>query len=424
MADDSRAGAGTVVMLGGRSEREFTAVRELGYRVVLLDERVPWHCMPWVDTPIDVDVDDFQAVTDAIRRELGSAEPAAILTHTEPRLPLMAHLAKTLQAAPRGLSETAALNCRDKWRTRAVLSGRDLPVPRFSLVSEPEEAVLVADGIGYPVIVKPRDGAGGFGVRRCADGEEVRAAVAALLAAPPGSLSGALVEEYVDGPEFAVQTLTRGTRTEVLSVFRQRMTEPPVFVELGYDHPSGLSDAELECLEELMQQSMLALGVQDWVSHTQIRRAADGFRIIEVNARRPGGRLVEMTTAVSGVDMTEAVTRLSLGLPERPRTSRVPFARYSSIVFDEPGMVLHSGVPSFEGAFAPIVEIEVAPGEAVQPKDHLEGGVYGRIVVFGQSPEELDDTERQIRADLSLQVVPADGLGWAEADSREFKSCC
>ncbi|MEU5364014.1 ATP-grasp domain-containing protein [Streptomyces sp. NPDC005925] len=424
MTDPSHPGSGSVVVLGGRSEREFSVVRDLGYRVVLVDEQVPWHCMPWVDAHVDVDLDDWDVVARTIRAELGDDTLAAVLTHTEPRLPLMAHLNGLLVDRPRGLGEAAVTNCRDKWRTRTVLSEAGLPVPRFALATTVEEAIKAADTLGYPVVVKPRDGAGAFGVRCCSGEGELRAAVGALFASPAGPLPGALVEEYVDGPEYAVQTLTQDTRTSVLSVFRQLMTPPPVFVELGYEHPSGLSPAERRELDDLVRDVLAALGVDDWISHTQVRRGPDGFRVIEVNARRPGGRLVEMTTAVSGVDMTEAVTRQAVGLPPSPAGATVPYARYSSIVFDTSGTLLYDEVAPEPGPHSPIVEIEVDPGETVRPKDHPDGGVYGRIVVYGETAEDLDRAERRVREALSLQVVFADGLGPARTDSREFKSCC
>ncbi|MBW3356953.1 acetyl-CoA carboxylase biotin carboxylase subunit family protein [Streptomyces microflavus] len=425
MPEPSTPVTGTVVMLGGRSEREFGVVRELGYRVVLLDERIPWHCMPWVDAHVDIGLDDWGAVADAIRDELGDARPAAVLTHTEPRLPLMAHLGSLLSPGSPGLDAEAAANCRDKWRTRTVLEAAGLPVPRFALATSEDEAVAAASHIGYPVVVKPRDGAGAFGVRCCFGESEVREAFGALGGFLPDGLPGALVEEYVDGPEFAVQTLTRGGTTQLLSVFRQRTTPPPVFVELGYEHPCGLAAAHHEELAQLLQDTLDALGLRDWISHTQVRLGTDGFRVIEVNARRPGGRLVEMTTAVSGVDMVEAVTRQVLGLEQAPPGPAVAFARYTSIVFDEPGTVLYDEfVPDGEGPGRPVVELEIAPGETVRPKEDPQGGVYGRIVVYGGSAEELDRAEQDVRRALDLQVVFGDGLDPAPSDSREFKSCC
>ncbi|WP_407835786.1 acetyl-CoA carboxylase biotin carboxylase subunit family protein [Streptomyces sp. DSM 116496] len=427
MTDPSKTDAGFVVVLGGRSERELGVVRSLGHRVLLVDEQVPWHCMSWADAHLDVDLDDWDAVAEAVRGELGDEPVAAVLTHTEPRLPLMAHLNGRLVAGAPGLDESAVANCRDKWRTRTVLSEAGVPVPRFARVDTADEAAAAAVALGYPVVIKPRDGAGAFGVRCCPDETAVREAVTALLGSPPGALPGVLVEEYVDGDEYAVQTITHGTKTTVLSVFRQRMTPPPVFVELGYDHPSGVTDADHDELARLMQETLAAIGLRDWITHTQVRRGPEGFRVIEVNARRPGGRLVEMTTAVSGVDMTEAVTRQVLGLPQAVAGPTVPFARYTSIVFDTAGTVMYDDytpAPGRTGPTAPIVEVEVAAGESVHPKEHPNGGVYGRIVVYGETAEELDRAEREVQDGLSLQVVFTDGLGPAAADSREFKSCC
>lgn len=414
-------GSETIVLIGGRAQHEFEILHRLGYRILYLDRTVPLQCMMWADVPLDVDVDDYELVSKAVAAQLDGSAPAAVLTHVEPRIPLMAHLAEQLVAEPRGLTLDAAWNCRDKWRTRSVLAQAGLPVPRFGLATDADEAAVLAQEFGFPVVVKPRDGAGAFGVRQCTTVDEVRSSVTAILDDPgPGTLPGVLVEEYLDGPEYAVQTLTQGTETTVLSVFRQHMTTPPVFVELGYEYPSGLDDDHLAGLDVLISSALGALGVRDWISHTQVRLCAEGFRVIEVNARRPGGRLVEMTTAVSGVDMTEAVSRLALGLPVEAGAPVAGHARYRSLVFDEPGTVVYRRTSLADA----IIEVEVSPGEPVQPVDHPAGGVYGRIVVFGDSVAALDSAEQRARDALGLAVVPSDGLTLSGSDSREFKSCC
>ncbi|MEU4408111.1 ATP-grasp domain-containing protein [Streptosporangium sp. NPDC023963] len=419
----------TVVLIGGRAQREFTVLHHLGYRILHLDRRVPLHCMPWADVPVDVDVDDWDLVLKVVHDQLGGLAPAAVLTHVEPRIPLMAHLAGRLLADRPGLSLEAAWNCHDKWRTRNRLHEAGIAVPGFGLAGDADDAVRIARDIGLPVVVKPRDGAGAFGVRRCLTPQEVHRAASAVLADPgSGTRTGILVEEYVDGPEYAVQTLTQHGRTRLLSIFRQHMTEPPVFVEIGYEHPSGLGESDEAALGDLVASALGALGVTDWISHTQVRRGPDGFRVVEVNARRPGGRLVEMTDAVCGVDMTKAVSQLALGIAVTADRPRATHALYSSVVFDEPGFVTYrTGIDVSDQARAlpPIVEIEVAPGEPVLPADHPEGGVYGRIVVFGHSATEVADGVGAIRQALGLRVSRLEGLAWQkESDSREFKSCC
>ncbi|GIH72218.1 ATP-grasp domain-containing protein [Sphaerimonospora thailandensis] len=419
---------GTVVLIGGRAEREFTILRELGYRILYLDRRVPLRCMLWADVPIDVDVDDWDLVSDLIKDRLGGTPPAAVLTHVETRIPLMAHLTECFLRDGRGLTLDAAWNCRDKWQTRNRLRRAGLPVPEFGLADDAADAVRIAADIGLPVVLKPRDGAGAFGVRRCLTTDEVRQAANAILADPgPATRAGVLIEEYLDGPEYAVQTLTQNGRTRLLSVFRQYMTEPPIFVETGYEHPSGLGSTDESALAEMVASALAALGITDWISHTQVRRGPGGFRIVEVNARRPGGRLVEMTSVVSGVDMIVAVSQLALGLPVTIGAPRATHALYRSVVFDEPGFLTYRtdvDISALSRSPAPIVEVEVAPGEPVLPMDHPEGGVYGRIVVFGHSTTEVADGVRAVREALDLRVMPADDLAWTGSDSREFKSCC
>ncbi|MFD9701521.1 acetyl-CoA carboxylase biotin carboxylase subunit family protein [Lentzea sp. NPDC059081] len=425
MTEHGTSPTGTVVLIGGRAEREFEVLRDLGYRILYLDKRVPLQIMGWVDVPIDVDVDNWDAVASTVSAHLGTETPAAVLTHVEPRIPLMTHLAERLLPKPVGLTADAARNCRDKWRTRSVLEEAGLPVPRFGLAADTRDASRIARELGFPVVVKPRDGAGGFGVRRCESVEEVRSAAKAILEeASPEALPGVLVEEYLDGPEYAVQTLSQSGVTQVLSVLRQHMTEPPVFVELGYDYPSGLPDAEVEQLGAMVSSALAVLGIHDWISHTQVRKCADGFRIVEVNARRPGGRLVEMTEAVSGVDMIEAVTAIALGLPVGVREPFASRAKYRSVVFDQAGTLLYRVPSSVPATVPPIVEIEVPSGDTVHPVDHPEGGVYGRIVVFGDTAEELNSIESAVRTELDIQVIQVDELKLVGADSREFKSCC
>jgi len=417
-----------VLLLGGRGLHEFAVLRELGCRIVYLDTEVPLRCIPWVDLPIDVDMHDRDRVR-SVAKQIHAEQPvAAILTHTEPHLSLMAYLAEELGLADRGLGSAAAGNCRDKWRTRSVLDAAGIPSPRAGMAPTVAGAEELASGLGFPVIIKPRGGAGGCNVRLCDDLGQVRQAASAILTEEPGPLSlpGLVVEEFVPGPEYAVQTLTCGGVTTVLTVFAQRVTEPPIFVELGYDYPPGLSGASLGELTELVAAALTALGVRNWIAHSQVRSGPDGFRIIEVNARRPGGRLVEMTEVLSGVDMIRAVSELALGRAVTVGAARAEHAAYRSLVFDRAGMLLYEPHPDLDALARPapsIVEVEIPPGDPVLPVDDPGGGVYGRIVVFGDSGSTVAHDLEHIRRAINLQVLPLDRI-CPTSDIREFKPCC
>ena len=42
----------TVLLIAGRSTREFEAIRSLRHRIAYLDTQVPMRCIPWVDVPV------------------------------------------------------------------------------------------------------------------------------------------------------------------------------------------------------------------------------------------------------------------------------------------------------------------------------------------------------------------------------------
>lgn len=406
--------ATTVALLGGREARPLAVLRELGCRVVYVADSVPWELLPLIDVPVEAHLEDWEEVAARLEAEARRTPIEAVITHTEPWVPLMAYLNRRLNGAPHGLDLEAAWNCRDKLRMRRRLQAGGSPPVRFVHANSAAEAAAAAPGIGLPVVVKPRDGAGGFGVRLCRTRAEVQHAAGHVLerAAAGSWLPGVLVEEYLEGVELAVQTITWKGQTEVVSVFEELVSAGPVFVELGYDYPPALAPQQHLELEQAVSVALTALGVDNWLSHTQVRRTSRGFQVVEVNARRPGGRLVSMTEAVTGVDLLAAATLMALGRRPSRTAPRARHALYRSIVFGESGRLAYEPEPEWHGlesGLAPIVELDVAPGERVFPLEHPDGGVFGRIVVFGESREAVERDYDRIRRQLALSVVSDTG---------------
>ncbi len=87
---------------------------------------------------------------------------------------------------------------RDKVRMKEVLAAAGVPVPRFAACESPAHAAAFAARCGYPVIVKPVDGAASIGVRRAADEAEL----AEIL--PSLDLARHEIEEFVTGAIYHV----------------------------------------------------------------------------------------------------------------------------------------------------------------------------------------------------------------------------
>ena len=101
-------------------------------------------------------------------------------------------------------SQTSAIAvdvASDKDLTTRLLSAAGLPVPKQESIRTADQAVAVANRIGYPVVCKPLDGNHGRGV--CLDLQDADAVSAAFPVAQEQSRrGGVIVESYVDGRDY------------------------------------------------------------------------------------------------------------------------------------------------------------------------------------------------------------------------------
>src|SRR5947209_8561561 len=88
---------------------------------------------------------------------------------------------------------------QDKVDTKRVLSNVGLPVPRGETARTPDDAVDIAEEIGYPVILKPVDASHGRGISGRLDDED---AVRAAWEAAHDVSSRVVVEHYAEGLDY------------------------------------------------------------------------------------------------------------------------------------------------------------------------------------------------------------------------------
>lgn len=299
------------------SGRQFCAIASgLGLRPVVLAVRPERY--PYLDTDnvahLVVDTADIGAVRDACVRLRDTDGLAGVASSSEYFVATAAEVATRLglPAADAG----ALTCCRDKSTQRTVLAGAGVPVPGFVAVTDPGEAVAAAEALGYPVVVKPTTGSGSAGVRLGADAAAVAAHAGRLLDTAvdergrpvPGRI---LVEEYIPGAEFSVETFD----DTVVAVIAKRLGAEPHFVEVGHDFPAPVSGAVRAALGEHTRHALKALGLGWGAAHTELRLGPRGPVVIEVNPRLAGGMLPAVVAAGTGVDLVAAVVRRAAGRP-------------------------------------------------------------------------------------------------------------
>lgn len=184
---------------------------------VITQQSVTWEAGHVVDHELadPYQLDQLFAAGEAItaRRTI-----EGVLTWNENLLVHTAQLAEHLglRTNPAAVME----NCRDKHATRQLLAIHQVPSARSGRVRDLLEATILAEDIGYPVVLKPAGQAGSVGVIRVDNSEVLARAfdfAAAGAALAGGQNSDVLVEEYLDGPETAVECVTQhGPLGEVL----------------------------------------------------------------------------------------------------------------------------------------------------------------------------------------------------------------
>ncbi|MEU6977657.1 MULTISPECIES: ATP-grasp domain-containing protein [unclassified Streptomyces] len=391
--------------------------------VVFAEENMTLAQVMLADYPLEVDFDDWDDVVARVSAAHAEQPIAAVVTGVERLVPLAGRLRAELEL-DHGITEQAARDCIDKAATHRLLAEAGVPVPRNRVVSGAEEGGEAAAELGLPVVVKPRDASSAAGLTYCGSREEAEGAVRAILAAGRDS---ALIEEYVTGPEFGVFASRVGGRTQVVWVVEGEVGPPPTFVKVGGFFPSRLDAERRAELDDLVDRSLAAVGLDDWVAALQFTLTADGWRAGEINPRVPGGQAVEMIRSTTGHEPSLIATEAALGRHADPQAAKAPAGLYRSIVFDTGGRIDYDAkaagaLSGLESPVPPFVEFDVEPGDAVLPVEHPKGGAFGRVVLAGDSLEQLERDYAKVREQLAIRVL--DDAAADAAVNRPHTSCC
>ena len=191
-----------------------------------------------------------------------------------------------------GLSVDEAHAFRDKELMKSRLDAAGIRTPHHYRANTTEEVRTAAEKIGYPLIVKPIDGAGSADTYVVRSDEELEAALGAVKHVPEIS-----VEEFVEGEEFTYDAILGNGDTLFENVAWYR-PKPLVARQNPWISPQAICLADIEQDEiapgvDLGRRALRALGLRTGMAHMEWYRSDKTGEAIfgEVGARAPGGRL-------------------------------------------------------------------------------------------------------------------------------------
>lgn len=390
---------------------------EMGLRVVVAtadsgDRRLSDAVRAAADSVLTVETND-QAALEAAVLELHRAEPfEAVLPGSDIYVTATARVAAALDLP--GLPVATVDRVRDKSVMRAAVAEAGLRTPRFAQATTDAELRAAAERVGFPCVLKPVACSGSIHVSRADDLDQLTAAFQRLVTDPEPDMGKlhehrVLVEEYVQGPEFSADgyVLESGEVT-VVALSRTLLGPEPDFVELGHLTPALVDDATLKEVEAYVGDVVRAVGITSGPFHCELRLAADGPVLIEIGARLPGDRIVELLRLVTGVSLPRVAVALALGVGlEAAGAFGQPQAESAGIrFFSAAGRSSYrelTGWPELE-ALPEVTETAVyfAPGETIPGVEDCRSRL-GHALFTADSPQGALD-RWQALGDL---VVPA-----------------
>jgi biotin carboxylase len=215
-----------------------------------------------------------------------------------------------------GIPYEAALNASDKERMRSCFEKAGVPSPAFRVFISPVPDQALPD---LPLVVKPVDNMGGRGCRRVVRTRDLEGALAEALGF---SRSGrAIVESFMEGPEFSVDALVYDDEIFICGLADRHIFFPPYFIEMGHTMPSNFPPGDQDALLGVFQDAVRALGIagpgRRGAAKGDVKLSPQGPMIGEVAARLSGGYMSGWTYPyASGVRPIQGAIQAALG--QRP----------------------------------------------------------------------------------------------------------
>ena len=249
------------------------------------------------------------ATTNAATTDIGHALlPAVVAFGGQTPLNLAAPLAAA--GVPLLGSDLEAIDqAEERTRFAALLDRLGIPQPEGGMAHSVEEAVTLADRIGYPVIVRPSFVIGGLAIDFCYSPEDlVRQLAAATVVDPDRPVR---IDKYLEGVEVDVDAVSDG-REVLIPGLLEHVERAGVHSgdSVAVFPPQFVSEGDQALIVATMERVVLALGARGLVNAQFIVRD-DGVYLIEVNPR--ASRTVPFLSKVTGVPMVELAVRIALG---------------------------------------------------------------------------------------------------------------
>jgi len=199
----------------------------------------------------------------------------------------------------------------DRGRFSDLLKELEIPYPRYGVATSAEEALQVANEVGYPVLVRPSYVLGGQGMSIVINDEDLEKAVVNLLKNLPGN--HILIDHFLDrAGEAESDSICDGEDVHIIGMMEHI---EPAGIHSGDSSavlpPFGLSQAVQDKMEEYSIKLAKALNVRGLLN---IQFAVKGENVYVIEANPRASRTVPFIAKAYDVPYINIATKVMLGV--------------------------------------------------------------------------------------------------------------
>ena len=244
---------------------------------------------------------DEGAALESIMHQLKGRNVDLVETLWEPTMMLAARLRERIGLPGMSVADTVAF--RDKGVMKSRVEAAGLRTPQSVRATTKDGCRDAAEHIGFPVIMKPIDGAGSADTHRIEDTADLERVLTSLDHVPEVS-----VEEFISGDEFTYDTVCAQGEIMFQNVCEYR-PNPLIGKQVEWISPQviayrDLADPFIADGVDLGRKVIAAMGFQSGFIHMEWYRMESGEVVFgEIAARSPGGRLTDLMNYACDTDL-------------------------------------------------------------------------------------------------------------------------
>lgn len=229
-----------------------------------------------------------------------------------------------------------ALNVTNKAYMKKRMTEADIPTAYYRVVNGIDQSDF--EDLNFPVIVKPADSNGSFGVRRVSEKDDLLKYLSNAIRI--SRTNKAIIENYQQGQEVSIDVYLGDCGFDILMVGNLRKKRIGEHVDLIFQNviPADISKKAFSRINDIVRKIAVGFELKNTPLLVQAIVNGDDVSVIEFSPRIGGGSKHKTIQFVTGFDIVDSLVDSYLGITPKVRYNSPACYFSRNHIYAEPGI--------------------------------------------------------------------------------------